>query len=65
MLLLRLQQWAREQVVSVREGTRPTHSASHVAVAVYISRRVAAPLVLTQLHVSGNITEVRRLLGVR
>lgn len=46
----------REQVVSVREGTRPTHSVLGVAVAVSISRRVAAQHVLTQPHVSGNVS---------
>jgi hypothetical protein len=46
----------REQVVSVREGTRLTHSVLGVAVAVSISRRVAAQHVLIQLPVSGNVS---------
>lgn len=55
-----LLQWVRELEVSVRGGTRLTHSVSGAAAAVSISRRVDAPLVLTQLLVLGNITGVKR-----
>jgi hypothetical protein len=46
----------REQGVSVRGGTRPTHSVSGVAAAASISRRVAALPVPTQLLARGHVS---------
>ncbi|KAF1883069.1 hypothetical protein Lal_00003251 [Lupinus albus] len=50
----------REQVVSVRGGTRPTPSVYGVAAAASTFKRVDAPLALTPLHASENITGVLR-----
>lgn len=52
----------REQVVSVRGGTRPTPSVSGVAAAASTFKRVVVPHALSLLHAQGNVRGKRGFL---